>query len=490
VLLDPEHPALTFEQHTLTYRAVSLWAQQVAGDLTGGGLHSGDRVAYVGLNHPFIAIALLAAARVGAIFVPLNYRLSAVELAAQIHDCAPHTLIFDSVTAPALEALRQQIRCKRLIGPASLPWPPPTLRQATRPALPELTAHPDETAILMYTSGTTGLPKGVMLTHRNLWAAILNGILTLEFTSSDTTLITVPLYHAAGLCTLMLPTLATGGHVVLQRSFDAGQLLEAVEAHQVSVSMFVPAIMWVLSQHQRFAAADLSSLRVIIAGGAPVPATLLETYQTRGIPVSQCYGMTESTSMVSSLAPRDAARKQGSCGRPAPLTEVRITDCDGRQIDTPLHRGELWIRGSSVTSGYWNNSTASADAFSRGWFRTGDGAYTDEEGFLYICDRIKDMIISGGENVYPAEVENVLLAHPCVADIAVFGVKDDIWGERVAAAVVAKPGTSPSLESLRAFAETRLAKYKLPTRLELVTELPRTPSGKLIKARLRRAFSE
>ena len=289
-----------------------------------------------------------------------------------------------------------------------------------------------------------------------------------------------------GLCVITLPILAAGGHLVLHKAFDPLEQLRAIERYRVSVGFAVPAMLLFMSQHEAFAAADLSSLRLIAVGGAPMPEPLLKLYAGRGIPVHQGYGMTETSTMIAFLDPARSLDKLGSCGNAPILTEFSIKDYAGAPIDAAHVKGEVCVRGANVMKGYWNRPDATAAVFdAEGWFHTGDVGYVDEEGYLFLCDRLKDMVISGGENVYPAEVESALFGHPAIAEIAVVGAPDERWGERVVAVAALKPGASLTLEELRDYGADRLARYKLPLELRLVDALPRNPTGKVLKNRLR-----
>ena len=351
---------------------------------------------------------------------------------------------------------------------------------------PAVDVAADDVAAIMYTSGTTGQPKGAMLTHGNLWANNINWMLAVDYAANDTVLNCAPLFHVGGLCVTVLPTLLAGGHVVLQRSFVAEGFLRAIKRHRVSVAFAVPAMLLAVTQLSAFNQADLSSLRLIIAGGAPVPEPLLRLFNGRGIPMSQGFGMTESASAVTFLEAELAMSKLGSCGKATALSEIRLIDEKGAAIAAPNVKGEICMRGENVTPGYWNRPQATAEALDKeGWFRSGDIGYLDAEGYLYVCDRLKDMIISGGENIYPAEIENVLYAHPAVAEVAVVGAPDARWGERAVAFVALKPNTLLSLEEMQNFAADRLARYKLPRELRLVDALPRNSNGKVLKTELR-----
>jgi fatty-acyl-CoA synthase len=485
----PTRPAVTFGADTWTYGAMQEHAERLSAILAAGGVQAGDRVAYLGFNHPLFLAVLFATARIGAIFVPLNFRLTGHELAYIINDAGAHTLLCDAEHLPVIEAVRPALCCRRYLrlSGAGDDWESlESLLQSSCAAAPPVACDADDTATILYTSGTTGRPKGAMLTHRNLWANNLNWMLTVNYNGDDTALTSAPLFHSGGLCVITLPTLMAGGHVILQEHFDAGEFLAAVTRHRVTSIFAVPAMMLFASQHASFVAADLSSLRIIVAGGAPVPEPLLRIYGARNVPVSQCWGMTETTTGATFLNTEEAIERLGSCGKAGLLNEVRLIDFSGALLETPHVPGELCVRGDTVMKGYWNQPEATAASLGEdGWFRTGDVAYQDEDGYYTICDRLKDMIISGGENIYPAEVESVLYEHPAIAEVAVIGAADERWGERVVAVVALKPGAMLTLDALRAFAGERLARYKLPLELRLVEALPRNTSGKVQKAALR-----
>jgi fatty-acyl-CoA synthase len=325
-----------------------------------------------------------------------------------------------------------------------------------------------------------------MLTHGNIWADNLNEILLWDMVSTDVTLNFAPMFHVGGLLCGSMSTLLVGGHLVLQRGFDVAAVMQAIEAYRVTVTFGVPSMLLFISQHPDFERTDLGSLRLVAVGGAPMPDPLLRLFNARGVPVHQGYGMTETASMITFLSPDRAVEKLGSSGTPPLLTEIRLIDALGNPITEAGATGEICVRGANVMKGYWNRPEANEACFTHdGWFRSGDVGYLDAEGFLYVCDRLKDMVISGGENIYPAEVESVLYDHPDIAEVAVIGVPDERWGEHVVAVVVLKPSRSITLESLQVFAETRLARYKLPRELRLVDALPRNATGKVLKARLR-----
>lgn len=485
----PDRPALTCDGVTWTYAELQTRIEGMSAVFAAGGVTAGARVGYLGFNDPMFVVVMWATARLGAISVPLNFRLSGPELAFVIGDAEVHTLVVGEEHIALIDSVRSELACARFIhrGAGAPGWESADASMAQ--ALPVPAAVPvnaDDVAVIMYTSGTTGHPKGAMLTHGNFWANNLNEVLLWDMVSTDVTLNFAPMFHVGGLLCGTMATLLVGGHLVLQRGFEAGAVMRAITQHRVSVTFGVPAMLLFISQHADFAEADLRSLRLVAVGGAPMPEPLLRLYAARGVPVHQGYGMTETASMITFLNPDRATYKLGSSGTPPLLTEIALIDGTGRPITEPGVAGEICVRGANVMSGYWRRPEATLAAFTPdGWFRSGDVGYCDAEGFLFICDRLKDMVISGGENIYPAEVESVLYDHPDIAEVAVIGAPDERWGERVVAVVAVKPGKTLTLESLQAFAETRLARYKLPRELRLVDALPRNPTGKVLKQRLR-----
>ncbi len=487
--LTPERRALTFEGTTWTYAAFLQRVEATAGALRAGGVRHGDRVAFLGLNHPAFFETLFAAARLGAIFVPLNFRLTAPELSFIVNDAGAHTIVADDLHKPVVDSIRGELPCVRYLASetASEGWKSLGEVAASAPPLEGFEAvAADEVALIMYTSGTTGRPKGAMLTHSNLWWNNVSALLLTDTVESDVSLVVAPLFHIGGLNVTTLQAWMKGAEVVLQRSFDPGRFLSDIAEYGVTTAFAVPAMLLFVSQHPDFADADLTTVRSIICGGAPVPEPLIKLYVGRGIQINQGYGLTETSPCVSFLTPEHCMSRLGSAGRPPMFVDVKLVDGDGRDIAEPLGRGEVCVKGPNVMKGYWNRPEATAAAIdAAGWFHTGDVGYLDEDGFLYICDRVKDMVITGGENVYPAEVESVLYEHPAVAEVAVIGMPDERWGEVVVAVAVLKEGASLTLEQLRDFAGERLARYKLPSRLDFVDALPRNPAGKVLKFEMR-----
>lgn len=488
----PDRPALTFEGVTWSFAEMQGRIDRLAAALRGAGVCRGDRVGFLGFNQPAYFELLFAAARLGAIFVPLNFRLTGPELDYIINDAGLHTLVADGPHRPVIDGIRASLCCRLYLSAdgAADGWQP--LGDFAAGATPLPSGEPaddDDIAVIMYTSGTTGRPKGVMLTHGNLWWANINAGLSTDISERDVSIVMAPLFHIGGLNVTPLVAWQKGAHVLLHRAFDPARFIADVGQYRVTTTFAVPAMLLFISQQPDFETADLSSLRLISCGGAPVPEPLLRLYNARGIPVNQGYGLTETAPAGTFLGEDYALAKLGSAGRPAFFVDLRIVGEDGR---TPLaagERGEVIMRGPHIMRGYWNKPEATAAAIDpEGWFHSGDIGYLDDEGFLYICDRLKDMIISGGENIYPAEVEAVIYAHPAIAEVAIIGEPDPKWGESVTAIAVLKPGQALDLESLRTCASERLARYKIPTRLEIIDALPRNPAGKVLKFELRARF--
>jgi fatty-acyl-CoA synthase len=487
-LRTPERRALHFEGRDWSYGAMQREIEDCAGRLAALGIKAGDRVAFLGLNQPMFLFAMFASARLGAIFVPLNFRLTGPELAFMIEDCAASALIVDDAHRAVIEPQVPRLGLLKAVLAAEreTEW-----LEGAAPATSPARANEDDVALIMYTSGTTGRPKGAMLTHGNIWWNNASGMHTLDMLADDVTLVPAPIFHIGGLNVTMLAAFQKGALVVLQRAFDPGRALADIAAHKVTTMFGVPAMFLFMAQAPSFAETDLSTIRALVVGGAPCPVPVLKIYLARGVMMQQGYGLTETSPMVSFLAPEYALTKVGSSGRTPMFVDVKIVDSDGREISAPRAQGEILVRGPNVTKGYWGLPEATAKAIDAdGWFHTGDAGFFDEEGFLTISDRIKDMIITGGENVYPAEIESQLMRCPAIAEVGVIGEPDSQWGERVVAVAALKPGTSLTLEELRAFAEESLAHFKLPKRLEIVKALPRNATGKILKYQLRQTFAK
>ena len=488
--LTPNRRAITFEDNTSTYAEFADRIHRLAAVLRAGGVCRGDRVGYLGFNHPVFLETLYAASCLGAVFVPLNFRLTGPELEFIINDAGVHTLLVDDPLGPLIEAQQKTLCCQRYISvenPAHGWDYLADLLAATEPVAGSEAVEANDVAFIMYTSGTTGLPKGAMLTHGNLYWNTVNAFFT-ENTAGRVSLTCAPLFHIGGLNVTTLQGLSGGTEVVLHRQFDPGAVLRDIERYKVETMFGAPAMFLFMAQQPEFADTDIGSIQSLICGGAPVPLPLIEIYAKRGVAFAQGYGLTETAPFASLLTTDMVAEKVGSAGLPPLFSELRIVDEDNRPLG-PNERGEVCVRGPNVMKGYWNRPDATAEAIdSENWFHSGDIGYLDEEGYLYICDRVKDMVISGGENVYPAEVESVIFEHDAVAEVAVIGLADEKWGEAVTAVIVFEKGCELTLEQLREFAGAKLARYKLPLHLKTIDELPRNPAGKVLKFRLKEIF--
>ncbi len=489
----PHLPAITFGENTWTYRDFADRIDRLAAELAAGGTQRGDRVGYAGLNHPDFLVTLFAAARIGAAFVPLNWRLTAAELGYILGNAQVHTLIADAERAAVIEQVRTQAGLQRMIAldPVAGVEVLDELLAQRAPLADPVFAEPDDVAVIMYTSGTTGHPKGAMLTHANLFWNNVNALLTFDTSQTDVSLVCAPLFHIGGLNVTTLVTLQKGGQIVLLPTFDPAEALRLIAEHRITTMFGVPAMFLFMSQCPEFADTDLSSVRNFVCGGAPVPEPLIRLYGDRGIPFAQGYGLTETAPLALVLRTDEVGVKIGAAGNQVlPLSDVRLVDVDNQPVAAGV-RGEICVRGPQVMAGYWRNPEATAAVIDAdGWFHTGDIGQADDEGYIWVLDRVKDMVISGGENVYPAEVEDVLYGHPAVAEVAVLGTPHERWGEAVTAVVALRPGATLELEELRDHARGRLAAFKLPVRLEFVDALPRTQSGKVVKYQLREHLSE
>lgn len=461
--------------HTLTYAALEDRARRCAGVLGAYGVKREDRVAVLCRNRIGFFELLFACAKLGAILVPLNWRSPASELSLLLEDCTPRMLFFGAEDQAVAEELRRPG-----LHHIALDGDYDALLQAAQPILTD--ARWDGAAIwsLIYTSGTTGAPKAVIQTFQMAAVNAFHVAHAFGVTGADRTLNFLPLFHTAGLQLVTLPVLMAGGRVSVLPGFDAGRVLALLPA--VDVFFAVPAVYQQLALQPGFENADLTGVRAWGCGGAPLPDVLVETFARKGVRVCNGYGMTETGPTAFVAAPEDALTKIGSVGKPQMLLEVRIVDRVGADV-RPGDAGEIWMRGPGLTPGYWRKPEETAKAFTEdGWLKSGDLGRCDTDGAYYIAGRSKEMYISGGENVYPAEVENVLARYPAVLEAAVIGVPDAKWGEVGCAFVMLRPGSeTPSAADIIAFCRSRLAAFKTPARVEFVDDFPRTAAGKVRK---------
>ena len=472
----PDRVAIRYDGGELTYSTLDHRATRVAAGLSARGLRRGDRLATLTANSPDHVATFFACARLGVGLQPISWRLAPPEVAYQLADATPSLLLHSAEHEELARA-----------GGSAVPLATigdPTLESDDD--VPDV-AEDDDPLLLVYTSGTTGKPKGALLTHANCFWTNLSFDRVAGLAADDVVLQVLPQFHVGGWNVQPLLAWWKGATVVLEPVFDPAHALRTIAEERVTTIMGVPATYLFLAQQPGFGETDLTSLRLAVVGGAPMPEPLLETWFERGVEIVQGYGLTEAAPNVLCLPPQDARRKLGFAGKPYPHVDVALRDTDtGALLEGPA-TGELLVRGPNVFAGYLGNPEATAAAFADGWLLTGDVAERDDEGYYRIVGRLKELVVSGGENVYPAEVEAVLREHPAVADAAVVGVPDERWGEACAAFVVLHAGSSPSEEELRAFSRERLAGFKVPRSIAFVHELPRSSLGKVLKDELRAA---
>ncbi|MEH6583798.1 MAG: long-chain fatty acid--CoA ligase [Halioglobus sp.] len=482
-----------------TFTELNERSNRIANVLLEKGVKPGDRVATLLKNGIEFVESYYAIAKIGAVMVPVNWRLVANEIAYILGDSGASTLIYNADFDDNLALLHANDAVKvsnylrvDVTDPASTPPDFADNYDAVTAAAsdeePTIGAYDDELLFIMYTSGTTGHPKGVMHSHRCVLWAELTSMTTSDMRGEDRFLLPMPMFHVG--CLVPVSQLVHRGATgVIMRDIDMGLMFKAIEQEKITTTMSVPALLQFMLAAPERETTDMSSIRWIATGASPVPVSLLNAYEDLGIAIHQAYGLTESCGPGTLLLPGDAEAKVGSCGKPQMHTEAKVVDSKGKEVKPGSGEvGELILAGQHMMLGYWNKPEATAEALRDGWLHTGDLCTVDEDGFITICDRMKDMIISGGENVYPAELENVLAGCPEVQEAAVIGIASEKWGETPLAIVVAAPGTSPTPESLKAYCKENLAGYKVPQLFEFVDTLPRNASGKLLKPSLREQF--
>ena len=487
----PDAKAIVYQEKSWTYAEIFDRVTRLGDALAQAGVTRYDRVAYLGPNHPALIETLFATHLLGGIFVPLNSRLAAPEIEYMLGDAGPKVLIYAPENQEVAAGLQNFSGRRIALAPCN-PNEPSFEEFLNSGALKQMDVRVglDDPAMILYTSGTTGRPKGAILTHGNLHWNCFNVLLDLPLGNDEVTLIGAPLFHVAALDQMFLTTFMRGGTAVIMPSWNLDQCFDLIETHKVTWMFGVTRMYADLVQSPRWETADLSSLRSLMSGGAPIPESLIIDYQNRGLVFVQAYGMTETSPGVTLLVPEKSTSKIGSAGTPCFFVDVRIVrpDMSETDVDEP---GEIIVNGPNVTPGYWNNQAATNSSFSDGsWLHTGDIARQDGDGYVYIIDRSKDMYISGGENVYPAEVEAVIFSHPAVAECAVIGVPDQRWGEVGAAFISPKKPGGLTKDEIRSFLSARMAKYKVPVYIYFETSLPRTGAGKLQKIELRKSFAD
>jgi fatty-acyl-CoA synthase len=487
----PDRDAIWFEGTTTSHAGFAERVRRTAAALARLGVAAADRVAWTGGNHPSALETLYACGQLGAVWVPVNARLAVPEARYVLEHSGSSVVVHGREHGGLADALRAVVGTWIAAEPPadggddSLPY-----EQLLADADAEPRDEPvglEDPCLIMYTSGTTGRPKGAVLTHGNMTWNAVNQAFGLDITPAERTLALAPLFHIGGLNGTVNPTLLRGGCAVVVRRFDPSGTLRVIEEQRVTSFFAVPTMLDAMAREPAFTTRDLSALRTIGAAGAPLPLPTLRTWLDRGVTMQQAYGMTEASPGCTSLDSADAERKVGSAGKPLTFTDVRVLRPDGSEAAVE-EVGEIVVQGPNVMAGYWQEPERTAEVLREGWYHTGDAGAMDDEGFLYVRDRYKDMIISGGENVYPAEVESVFLEFDDVQEVAVIGVPDRTWGEVGLAVVVPSPGTAPDPGDLRARARARLAGFKVPTYVELIDDLPKTATGKIRKPDLRARY--
>jgi fatty-acyl-CoA synthase len=494
-MLTPNKVALIDAQRDyrpITYCEWNRAANRTANFLRDLGVRQGDRVAVLALNCVEYLDVWFACGKLGAIMQTLNWRLTPNELAGLIADATPTLLVYGSefeAVVPTLRAQANSLRHFIMLDRSTAPNVHFFGERDTFTSDPPPPVELDwnDAWAICYTGGTTGLPKGAILTHRAITANSVNTVMSWGLTPDDMTILNAPLFHTGGLNVFTAPLVHIGGTSIVCRTFDVDQVFDLIRDRGVTILFGVPTMFIAMQQHRRWAEANFSKLKLIISGGAPCPLPVFEKFWERGIDFKTGYGLTEAGPNTFWLPHADVQRKPGAVGFPLFHIDVKIVQGDGSECGAD-EVGELLIRGPHVCGGYWNRPEETARAIVAGWLHTGDLARRDSEGYYTIVGRSKDLIISGGENIYPAEVESVLHAHPAVAEAALIGVPDEKWGEVGRAIVAAQNGMLLTADELSAFCASRLARYKIPKSFVMVESLPKTAAGKIDKQVLQEKF--
>jgi acyl-CoA synthetase (AMP-forming)/AMP-acid ligase II len=496
----PDSTAFVFEGRTTTFAQFDARTNKTANALIAAGVKPGARVSYVGKNSDHYFEALTGAAKAGVVIAPVNWRLAPPEIVYILGDCRAEVLLVGGEFVDLARKIAPELPHLRLIvameGGAP-EWPSyETWRDAQSDKDPNLPVGWNDVVVQLYTSGTTGRPKGAMLTHAGILGPRRhspdNRAEWNTWNESDVSLVAMPVFHIGG-TGWGISGLVNGAKGIVAREFDPHKVLDFIERDRISKIFMVPAAMQIVVRNPRAREVDYSRMKYILYGASPIPLDLLrECMEVFGCGFVQMYGMTETTGTIVALPPEDHDPKGNprmrSAGKPLPGVEIAILDEQGRSLP-PREVGEIATRSIANMAGYWNLDEATAKTIDKdGWLRTGDAGYVDEDGYVYIHDRVKDMIISGGENIYPAEVESAIYGHPDVADVAVIGVPDAKWGEAVKAVVVKKPGCDPKPDDIIAYARERIAGYKTPKSVDFIEALPRNPSGKILRRELREPY--
>ncbi len=492
--IQPRKMAIISEESTITYGELNLRVNQLANFLYKKGSKKGDRVAVLLHNSKEYVEIFLTLSKMGIILVPLNFRLTESELEFVLRDSESDILFFGEEFMDVVKAIKLNLSIREesyiCVGKEICSWAinyEKTVNgESSKEPNVQIPVEDEDPQTIMYTSGTTGLPKGAILSHRKTFYNVLNADIYYGLTSEDIFLVSRALFHSGGLLVSMAPVLYKGGVIILKKRFRPHEILETIEKHRVTVIEAAATVFNFILQECDLGEYDLSSLRCCVTGGERVPLSLLENYLNKGIVISQIYGQTE-TSTITWLPRREAKRKSGSVGIPVFHGNVKIINKEGKEV-TPGEVGEIIVSGPILMTGYWKNPQQTEQTIKGGWLHTGDLARCDDEGFLYIVDREKDMFISGGENVYPAEVEKIYLQNPKILDVAVVGVPDEKWGEVGIVFILLKGGEKMTEEEALGFCDGKIARYKIPRHVAFVAKLPMTASDKIKRRRLREDY--
>ena len=486
-ILQPQEKALYCEDQPFTFLELNRRINQLCHLLLESGVKKEDRVAVLLHNcHQYIEI-FLGLSKMGAILVPLNWRLAGPELEFILKDSGSRMLIFEPEFEEVVSSIRPRLNFANgdflTVGQPRPSWAveyEKAIKKKPPHEPPGYGSSGDEDPhVIMYTSGTTGIPKGAVLSQRKTFFNVLNADIVYNLTSKDIMMVTRPMFHSGGLLVEAAPVLYKGGTLIIRKRFRPNEILETIQKYKVTILELAATVYQFILQDSDLNQYDLSSVRCFFTGGERIPVAMLKEYQKRGIIISQIFGQTES-STIAFLAPEKGVKKIGSVGLPVFHGEVRIVDKTGKDV-SPGEIGEIIIKGPTLMSGYWNRPDLTAETIRDGWLYTGDLAKSDEEGYIYVVDRERDMYVSGGENVYPAEIEKVLFTHPKILDVGVVGVPDGKWGEVGKAYIVLKSGETMNEEEALKFVRGKVGKYKIPKYVEFVEELPKTASGKIQK---------
>lgn len=490
--ITPKRTALIGESRKLTYQDLAAEVNQMARILADGyQVQVGDRVAILSSNRIEYFTLLFAIAKIGAIAVPLNIRLTAKELEFQIRDSTPKMLMVSKEFYLLGQELSVTCEIPILIPLDHQAWEESIferMRLYSSTLYERAEIDGSYPYLIIYTSGTTGRPKGAVLTQANMFWNAINNNFAIDITSADKILTILPLFHIGGIGLFAFPGLLAGATIIVPNRFIPEQVLHLIEDEGVTICMGVPTIFDALRKSPFFEETKMESLRWFYSGGAPCPHELIHDYHERGIPLGQGFGMSETSPTIFMMMKEDYQYHIGSIGKPALFCEIRIVDDLGNDLP-PEVIGELWVKGPNVFQKYWNLPEETAKSIVDGWFHTGDLARRDADGFIYVAGRKKEMIISGGENIYPLEVEQVLYTHPKIAEVAVLGIPDPKWGEVPLAVIACKEGTELSSQEVSAYCHQHLAKYKCPKKIEFMSSLPKNATGKIDKVAIKKAYA-